>query len=188
MKKGPAFAAWLACLAMGPVHAAAPKGWYINGPAQDSYSVDTQPSTRQAGGYSVAIRSIKDNAGFGGVMQTIKADAYRGKRVRLSGFLSSTDAYKTGLWMRVDGDGRRILGFDNMDPRPLRGDNDWKEYSIVLDVPADAVDIAYGFLLERKGEVRAENFRLETVGKDVPTTNLPRPELPAEPVNMNFTP
>ncbi|WP_243048371.1 hypothetical protein [Dyella sp. RRB7] len=186
MKKGLAFIALLGCLAMGVAHAAAPKGWFINGPAQDSYAIGSQPSTRQPGGNAAFIRSIKDNNGFGSLMQTIKADAYRGKRVRLSGFLRSKDAYKTGLWMRVDGPDRRILGFDNMELRALHGDNDWKDYSIVLDVPADATDIAFGFLLEKKGEVQAEDFRLETVGKDVPTTDLPRPELPAAPVNMSF--
>ncbi len=188
MKKGLAGVALLACLMMGAAHAAAPKGWFINGPAMDSYAIGSQPSTRQPGSHSAFIRSIKDNSGFGSLMQTIKADAYRGKRVRLTGFLSSKDAYKAGLWMRVDGPDRHILGFDNMDPRALHGDNDWKNYSIVLDVPTDATDIAFGFLLEKNGEVLAEDFKLETVGKDVPTTDLPRPELPAAPVNMSFTP
>jgi hypothetical protein len=186
MKKRFACIALLGCLVMGAAHAAAPRGWFINGPAMDSYATGLQPSTRQPGGNTVFIKSIKDNSGFGSLMQTIKADAYRGKRIRLSGFLSSKDAYKAGLWMRVDGPERRILGFDNMDPRALHGDNDWKSYSIVLDVPADAIDIAFGFLLEKRGLVQAEDFKLETVGKDVPTTDLPRPELPAAPVNMSF--
>ncbi|WP_430391893.1 hypothetical protein [Dyella sp. 20L07] len=188
MKKGFALLAMLGCLTMGVAHATAPKGWFVNGPAQDSYDIGIQASTRQAGGNSAYIRSIKDNNGFGSMMQTIKADAYRGKRIRLSGQLSTKAANKAALWMRVDGSERRILGFDNMDQRAPHGDSDWKEYSIVLDVPADAVDIAFGFLLERKGEVVVENLRLETVGNNVPTTDMPRQQFPAAPVNMNFSP
>jgi hypothetical protein len=77
--------------------------------------------------------------------------------------------------MRVDGD-RRILGFDNMDNRAVRGTTDWTMYSVVLDVPENAKNIFFGILLVGKGQVWADDLSLEVVDKNVVTTNLDSPE------------
>ncbi len=89
--------------------------------------------------------------------------------------------------MRVDGEGGRQLGFDNMVNRAVKGTTDWKEYSIVLDVPENSKSINYGVLLGGDGEVWFDSFKLEEVGKDVPVTNLTKePKLPAAPSNLGF--
>jgi hypothetical protein len=72
--------------------------------------------------------------------------------------------------MRVDGPGKKLLALDNMDDRPAVGTTDWKRYDIVLDVPYDSVDIAFGFLLEPPGKVWGDNFKLEKVDESVPVT------------------
>ena len=79
--------------------------------------------------------------GFGALSQFIRADDYRGKRVRFSAYVKTHDVSAAssgaGLWMRVDGNGG-ILAFDNMQNRPIMGTTDWKLVSVVLDVPNDA--------------------------------------------------
>ena len=73
--------------------------------------------------------------------------------------------------MRLDGV-KRMLGFDNMDGRPVKGTTGWKRYEITLDVPESAVNIAFGFFVIEKGKAWADDFLLEAVGKDVPPTNM----------------
>ena len=38
-------------------------------------------------------------------------------------------------------------GFDNFSSRPLTGTSDWHQVEIILDVPDDAIGIAFGALM-----------------------------------------
>ena len=71
----------------------------------------------------------------------------------MSGYLKTSEVTKAQMWMRVDGANTKILSFDNMDSRPVRGTTSWTRYEIVLDVPADSIDIAFGFC-SRKAAAR----------------------------------
>ncbi|GLQ91143.1 hypothetical protein [Dyella acidisoli] len=168
------------------VHASIPKGWIVAGTAREAYDVGTQAGDRHPGDRNAFLRAKSSSNGFGTLMQSISADAYIGKRVRLSGFLRTQDVISAAMWMRIDGS-TGVVGFDNMDSRPLRGTLDWQRYEIVLDVPANANAIAFGFLLEgNKGQVLADDFKLEVVGKEVPLTGIGRPVFPSAPINLNF--
>ncbi len=106
------------------------------------------------------------------MMQSIKADDYRGKRVRLSRNVKGENiAQYAGLWMRVDGAGYS-LNFDDMGNRPIKGTTDWKKYEVVLDVPGESLIVAFGINLRGEGQVWVDNLQLEVVGQDVPTTGL----------------
>ncbi|HMH67488.1 MAG TPA: hypothetical protein VK519_06170 [Pinirhizobacter sp.] len=168
----------------GPI----PTGWFRAGTAPADYELGTDKGDT-AGTWNAYIKAKSSAAGgFATMMQTINASNYRGKRVRLSGVLRTQDANKSQLWMRIDGNDKHPVGFDNMDQRPLRDTTGWTHCEIVLDVPAEAVDIAYGFLLDGKGSVFARDFRLEVVGNEVPVTGNIHPVLPLAPVNMGFGP
>ncbi|AEQ50432.1 transcriptional regulator, AraC family [Pelagibacterium halotolerans B2] len=91
--------------------------------------------------------------------------------------------------MRIDpGGGGRHLRFDNMMKRSgdgaLKGDADWTERSIVLDVPYTAASIHFGCLLHEKGAVWARNFHFETVDDDVPISQ--DGPFPPRPTNLGF--
>jgi hypothetical protein len=91
------------------------------------------------------------------------------------------------MWMRVDGPDRKVLSFDNMGDRPVTGSTGWTRYEIVLDVPPDSVDIAFGFLLTQGGTVWGDNFKLEKVDSTVPVTAPSPPAVkPKGPVNADF--
>jgi hypothetical protein len=187
MKKGLIAMAWLGLWMTGYAHAAPPPGWFATGNAKDNYDMGTQLGDLGPGDNNAYIRAVKDSKGFGGMMQVVSAEAYRNQRVRLSGYLKTKDAGWAGLWMRVDGASRGIA-FDNMQDRAPHGNSDWQLYTIVLDVPSDALDIAFGFLLDGNGEALADNFKLEVVGQDVPVTAQSRPSFSKQPLNMGFTP
>jgi len=118
-----------------------PTGWFVAGSAPKDYEFSRDTSTAQSGQSSalIATKPGVTSNGFGTLMQTIDAENYRGARWRMSGYLKTSDAAKAQMWMRVDGPGTKILSFDNMDSRPVRGTTPWTRYEIVLDVPADSV-------------------------------------------------
>ena len=78
-----------------------------------------------------------------------------------------------GFWLRVDQEGsEQSLSFDNMHDRPIKGTTDWKKYEIVLDVPNNASNIAFGALLAGTGQIWFANINFEIVDNSVPTTAI----------------
>jgi hypothetical protein len=122
---------------------------------------------------TIISKNSASDDGFGSMKQEIKADDYRGRRLRYSGYLKAElAAQRAALWMRVeDGDGK-ILAFDNMEDRPATGTTAWKKYEIVLDVPEAAQHIALGALFEGKGQIWADDFKLEVVERQVASTDM----------------
>jgi hypothetical protein len=117
-------------------------------------------------------------------MQTIAADDYRGRRVRLRAELAATgvDGW-AGLWLRVDGPAGRINAFDNCQDRPVAVDSGYAVYEVVLDVVIDSERLAFGVLLSGSGAVDIANVALDHVSDTVPVTAR---MLPKTPVNLDF--
>ena len=167
-----------------------PEGWFAAGSNPSGYEMGVDNSVYQNGKAGAFIKSKnEDTKGFGTLTQSISAENYLDKRLRLTGFIKSKDVKGwSGLWMRIDGDNGKQLGFDNMGNRPIKGTTDWKQYEIVLDVPANGKIINYGVLLGADGEVWLDNLKLEVVDKNVPVTSVEKEmiKLPKQPVNLDF--
>ncbi|WP_133271444.1 hypothetical protein [Hymenobacter radiodurans] len=164
-----------------------PAGWHIAGSQPKKYVMGIDEGAGQTGKKAATIKSIEAEIdGFGTLMQGSSARQYLGKRVRLSGYVKSKDVKSwAGLWMRVDqAGGTKSLAFDNMSNRPVKGTTDWKKYDIVLDVPAQASNIAYGALLSSTGQIWFDNLSFEVVDTSVPTTDLR--QMSAMPTNLGF--
>lgn len=171
----------------------APQGWLKNGSKTAAFDVGVDATETWGGMPSAYAKSISGEADkeFGGMMQTIAAERYRNQRVRLSGWMKTKDAEKgANLWLRVDGQARGVpLAFDNMDDRAPKGTSDWAEYSVVLDVPATATTVNYGFFLKGQGHAWVNALRIEPVGNEVPTTDMHQArqrQLPNAPTNLGF--
>ena len=164
-----------------------PKGWFKAGSHPQNYEMSSDAAVKHSGKASAHLKFVGDKAeGFGTLMQTFKADSYRGKRVRMSAWMKTENAESSQLWMRLDSEKGTMLGFDNMANRAVKGTTEWKRYEITLDVPEDAVYIAFGNLIAGKGEAWVDDFQFEVVGKDVPSTNMLSPQIPERPVNLDF--
>ena len=155
-------------------HAQIPSGWQAFTDGTNDYTVRSDVARRDGGqGYAgVTIKSnVESPRGTGMLAQSIRADAYRGKRMRLSGYLKGIGITEgtAEIWMRVDGDGV-VQTSDYMQDRPLMGTRDWKREEIVLDVPTNAIGITFGFLLSGSGQVWLDDLQMEIVGDDVPVT------------------
>src|SRR5437763_483958 len=163
-----------ALLAPAVARAQVPSGWQAITDGSSDYTVRSD-GARRDGGQGFAGATIKANVesprGSAMLAQSIRADAYRGKRVRLSGYLKTIGVNEgtAVLFMRVDGDGL-VLMSDYMQNRPLMLTNDWARQEIVLDVPRNAIGVTYGFMLGGSGPAWLDDVQLDVVSEDVATT------------------
>ncbi|HKE17427.1 MAG TPA: hypothetical protein VKB80_21280 [Kofleriaceae bacterium] len=154
---------------------AAPPGWFLSGRDATSFRIAVDRHDRAGGAASGRLQSVGRAAtGAATLMQSIPADPYRGKRVRLSAALRTDGVVRwAGLWMRVDRAGGRGA-FDNMQDRPLRGTGAWTRRQVVLDVAADATAIQFGLLQDGPGASHIDDVALDVVDSAVPATDLDR--------------
>ena len=90
----------------------APEGWSTaivgsgipTGQDASEYAAEVDHEVTHGGRAAMSLRSIvTEPATFRSLTQFVKADTYRGKRVRLAGYLKTRDvAAWCGLWLRVE--------------------------------------------------------------------------------------
>ena len=159
------------------LHAQVPTGWQAVTDGSGEYTVSADVARRD-GGQGFAGATIKANVesprGSAMLAQSVRAEAYRGKRVRLTGYLKTIGVNEgtAVLFMRVDGDGV-VQTSDFMQNRPLMLTTDWAKQEIVLDIPRNAVGFTYGFMLGGSGQAWLDDVQLDVVSYDVPTTGQP---------------
>lgn len=164
-----------------------PKGWLKTGSHPENYEMRIDPANRHQEKASAYIKFTgKKPDGFGTLMQIFKADDYRGKCLQMSAWMKTEGTKAAQLWMRLDGARGEILGFDNMDNRKVAGTTDWKKYTIILDVPENAFNIAFGVLVGGKGQAWVSDFRFEEVSREAAAPDPPAVEYPKEPSNLDF--
>lgn len=148
-------------------------GWFLAGSTPQNYESGIDHAVTHDGRSSGYISStVRSSEGFGTLMQMFKADDYRGKRLRLSAYVKTERVDSCGLWMRIDGPGNEMISLDNMQNRPIHWTTDWQKVEVVLDVPQNSVDIAFGVLLQGAGRVWIDDIQFEAVGADISTTAI----------------
>lgn len=155
-----------------------PVGWFLAGNHPENYKTG-----RNEGVAFIASKQGGTGEGFGTLMQSVRADEYVGRRVRFRATVRSEDvAGWAGLWMRVD-QGPKMVAFDNMQTRPIKGTTGWTTYQVVLDVPPTATNISFGALVASNGGIWLREAAFGPVGLDVPATGN---VYPLQPVNLDF--
>jgi len=169
-----------------------PEGWYPAGQAPIDYEMGLDNKIYYNGKSSGFIKSIPDNPiGFGTLMQMCQAKEFIGKRIKMTGYIRAQNIEDwAGMWLRVDGPKER-LKLDNMKRRPIKGSTDWEKYEIILDVPKNSVNLAFGIILDGSGKAWIDNISFEVVNDIVDSNVLPidnqeENKLPPKPVNLNF--
>ncbi|MDZ4668524.1 MAG: hypothetical protein SGJ00_11675 [bacterium] len=168
-----------------------PKGWYKAGSNPDRYEIGIDLGAGINGTNAATIRSEGARVrGFGTLVQNLKPGNFAGKRLRMSGYIKTTDvAGWGGFWLRIDGQKPSDpYVFDNMSNRKLKGNNDWVKCEIVVDVPKKATNIAYGALLSGTGQLWFDDLSFEVVDESVSAT-IPYPKENApqnQPTNLSF--
>lgn len=168
-------------LALGGV----PPGWRLGGPEAERYRAEVDRAVTHSGKASARLSSLEPSAdGAVHLSQRIDASEFAGGRVRLSGWVRTRGVTGwSALWLRVTGE-RRLLAFDNMQHRGLRGDTEWTRLEIVLDAPKESARLTYGLSLQGAGSAWLDDLSLERVDASVPLSpNLV--EGPAAPENLD---
>jgi hypothetical protein len=90
--------------------------------------------------------------------------------------------------MRVSGADQRVLSFDDMSTRPLRGSQDWRDVAVILDIDPAAASISFGLrIADGAGQVWMDSVRFEEVPADDPSLSIKlKPVLPNRPQNLGF--
>jgi len=146
---------------------------------QPSFSIEFgfPPQTQIGPGLFTAKYSV-----ISAVYQEIKADQYRGRRIRWSGYMRTNDV--GSVWNREPPVASRIAASAERSPGAglfvindsceatvlyamtrdrLIGTNDWTKVEMIFDVPVQSAIITIGFFLSGKGRLWAAGFALEEV-------------------------
>lgn len=165
----------------------APKGWSIAGSKPAAYEIKLDPGQKSEHGNSISFQSKGESDGMATLMQAIKADDFRGKRVRFSGHIKGEGVKSwAALWMRVNNADGTVSAFDNMEKRAFRGDGNWKKYEVVLDIPNDGSTISFGALLSGLGHMWVSGLDFQIVDETVPVTAKSKIELGRKPANLEL--
>ena len=152
-----------------------PKNWFTGG---EGFKISLDDLEKHAGKLCLKMEMPgAANGKFGVFTGTLPLDVFAGKNVEYRGWIKTKDVKSgyAGLWLRVDGSGG-TLGFDNMFDRGLKGDNDWTQVSIKLDVGKDAVNINYGGLFPGEGTVWFDDLELYVDGEKYVDVIEPEPK------------
>ena len=164
--------------------------WFKTGSKAKSYEIGFDNSVVKTGKKSAYIESIdRKIKGFGTLMQSCDAKIYLGKRIKMTAYIKTENVKGwSGMWLRVDAKDpnapKRVLSFDNMHDRAIRGTNDWTKCEIALDVPFESGSLNFGVLLNSTGKVWFDKISFEVV--DNISTKPTKKELPEKPVNIDF--
>lgn len=142
-----AAAAAATVLALAAPPAPLPPNWSMMGqnPEKFTAGVDASP---EGHGAKFLRNTSGDSTAWASLGQTILAQRYLGQRVRFRACLRTRDVSNwAGLWMSVNAGNGNTLAFYNTHDKPVKGNTDWQERSIVLDVPADAGVISFGAIV-----------------------------------------
>jgi hypothetical protein len=165
---------------------AIPKGWTLSGGGRANYVAQRDDQVKHSGNASARLEpTVPDPSGYGALLQSIRADAYRGQRVRATTYVRGFELQgRADMWLRVQGsdspaDGQG-LGYASCQ---FTKTFDWFKCSLVVDVPQDAHGIDLGLGLGAGGTLWMDDMRLDVVPKNVPLTN---PLPPASPHQLDF--
>jgi hypothetical protein len=161
----------------------APPGWVFGGDA-GKYEVGTEALSDNPGRQVAYIKSGSDAtcANYSALFQTIRADAYRGKKVRLSArmravgpkYVWGTDPAPTGFDLFLVSQEPAASSPVYRGARNTWINSEWQNFSAVMKVPADATQISFGFRLVGPRAVGwIDAVRFEVVDDAIPDTRGP---------------
>lgn len=113
-------------------------------------------STRINREYEIDISSS-----FGNIVTSVKATAYKGKKIKYSGWVKLEKGSEGNgrLWFRVDTSDGDTGFFDNMGNAPIT-ENEWQYYEIKGTIDSSASNLVFGCFLTGKGKLLLDEIKL----------------------------
>jgi hypothetical protein len=157
-----------------------PFPWTVQAPSKDaSYVAELRgDGCRSHTGCAVVTAPVNVPGQRGILMQSFSAAAYRGKTVRLGGWLKIEQFFPTAagplrfpdpedraqLWLRVVRTNSRVGFSDSMDNRPVRS-SDWKWAEITAEIDEDAQTIYFGVMSFGGARAWIDDISFEVISK-----------------------
>lgn len=144
---------------------ALPQGWIRTGDSHQSYRSGLDPDSGVALIENLPERDQLSGGAFCTLMQSVSAEPYLGRRIRLIGEIRTDEAPQGGtIWLRIDGENARNLRFDNLeghegDKGVVKGTSDWVTREIVFDVPNEAASVHFGFFSRERADAEPAGLR-----------------------------
>jgi erythromycin esterase len=140
----------------------APTGWFASPSQAFTATVSTAAPKDGTKCLQVAFKT-GEPAGWYSVMQAVDPTPYRGKKIRVTGWVRTdgSPGAKAGLWVRVDRPGGMGF-FDNMQNRPITSSS-WTEAVIEGVVDEDARALNFGCLVTGDGTTWFDAIRIEVL-------------------------
>ncbi len=148
-----------------------PDNWYQ---WDQDYILKIDTVVKHSGKNSILIESPAENKKntLGCIAYSIPA-IYSGKEIEVKAYLkleNVTDGI-IGLILRIDGESK-LLEYDNMKSKGVKGTSDWTQYSVKLKYPDKAKNIIIGALLSGNGKLWVDDFEVLIDGKDISEAKL----------------
>ncbi len=146
-----------------------PKGWRgsIANLPEAAMGIDTTVKhSGKASGFVQCQPLLK--SGFGSLMQSVAADDYRNKRVRLTVYVKTKDAELVQIFMSVHSSDSAIA-YGNSLNESIHENSDWTFCHVTLDIPENSRNIDFGVVLTGQGVVWVDDYKLEIVDESVPS-------------------
>ncbi len=146
--------------------------WNIKSPVNFSYAID---STKKHSGLSALKITGKQTAktDFMPFSQVVEISANKLENIKLSAFIK-TEALKgnAALWCQVWDKNNKQVGFQNseMQDKFVKGDTDWKKYSITLTIDTNVKKLVIGGYVSGDGTAWFDDFNLQKSTEDTATT------------------
>ncbi len=139
----------------------APQGWAV-GPQGAALVVDNMV---HGGKHALQITPKAGDPDPHVYIAAVLPMDFQGRHVQLRGYLRTENVTgSVSLWMRQDGV-QPNLHLVNMEPKPVTGTRDWKQYSIEFPVDANALNLALGVYINGTGRAWVDDFELLVDGK-----------------------
>ena len=130
------------------------------------YQVGLSRKVHRKGGVSAYIRLKKglSSRGFAQLLQFISAKQYRGKRLRLTGYIKTNP--KNSKWFKLilgSAAGRRTLKYSRVPANSPADSKGWYKIQITQDIPKSATRLTIGCGLKGTGPIYCDAFKIEVI-------------------------
>jgi serine/threonine-protein kinase len=139
-----------------------------------------------AGSGSVRLTVEHRSSGDIAVLQPLRGETWRGKRVRLSGFLTATMSSGEAGLVAIVNNGSRYSYYFPSQERIVKSAPDWRLLSVMVDVPLDATLVSIGVWIRRgSGSVWLDDVMFGEIPRDSGTPTEPRRSPPMTRTDLN---
>lgn len=144
------------------------------------YDVQKDSLFQFSGKFSVKITSFSSCDSFGCAAYKFDAN-FSGDSITLEAYMRYENVENgfVGLLLRIDGEAK-ILAFENMQSKSIKGSSDWTKYSITLPLSENSKVIYVGGILQGCGKAWFDNFKVLIDGTDIRNVEVKTEKIKAQ--------